>query len=144
MSSKEKKVKSSKGDDKKLGKKGDEVTIVVDRSNVESIVSPGAKTDPEFAGVDASKLNDALNGVAGDPNQGEENQETADDGKALTDATKLTEILVERYENCYIHCFFCFPMVIFSSLITDIPNCTYSKLILLIIVYFLTVARSDI
>ena len=60
----------SKADDKKQAKKGEEVIIVVDRSNVESVVSPGAKTDPEFVAVDASRLNDALSGVAADTKEG--------------------------------------------------------------------------
>ena len=99
MSSKDKKIKSSKADDKKQAKKGEEVIIVVDRSNVESFVSPGAKTDPEFVAVDASRLNDALSGVAADTKEGEENQESAGGEKPLSDATKLTEILVERLVN---------------------------------------------
>lgn len=97
MSTKDKKVKSSKGDDKKQPKKTDEVTIVVDRSNVESAVSPGGKTEQENAvELDAPGLNDTLNGMVTDANQELECQTKAEEEKPLSDATKLTEILVER------------------------------------------------
>ena len=95
---KDKKVKSSKADDKKQQKKHDEITIVVDRSNAESTISP-SKNDIEL-NVENSALTDEdlqnqLSNAEAKAAE-EEAQKQKEDEKPLSDATKLTEILVER------------------------------------------------
>lgn len=105
MSSKEKKVKSSKGDDRKQ-KKTDEVTIVVDRSNAESTVSP-TKPESNQNGdtLTANEDQQQLESNERKPTEDEVPQQL--DEKPLSDATKLTEILIERLVHTISYCHAC-------------------------------------
>lgn len=102
MSSKDKKVKSSKAEDKKLQKKGDEITIIVDRSNAESAASP-VKNDIDQGDNPATRSDEQVidHTLTDDVNIALEKHENGEVEKPLSDATKLTEILVERWANMY-------------------------------------------
>lgn len=94
MSSKDKKVKSSKED--KRQKKTEEVLIVVDRSNAESAASP-SKQDGEQNADTGGVNEDPQNHLTSNESNGADAESPKhEDEKPLSDATKLTEILVER------------------------------------------------
>jgi len=99
MSSKEKKLKTSKGEDKKSQKKGEEITILVDNSNTESIASP-AKIDHDNSGLESLALHRDESLVEQEDAK-KENDQLKDEKNELSDATKLTEILVERLDRSF-------------------------------------------
>lgn len=92
MSTKEKKAKSSKADDKRSQKKTEEVTIVVDSSTAESEVAKVEAT-PDDTSKDIEKTNGSplCDAEVTEP----EKQDEPVQG-LLADVNKLTEILVER------------------------------------------------
>lgn len=92
MSTKDKKIKSSKADDKKNQKKLDDAAIAVDRSNTESTPTKGKEDGGNTA-------ESSINGEAREVLQSapaEEEKSQQDEPVVLTDVNKLTEILVEK------------------------------------------------
>lgn len=101
MSTKDKKIKSSKADDKKSQKKSDDADVV-DRSNADSTLT---KEKEDGGNTVESSVNSDVKEVV-NPEITEIETTEQEDVIMLTDVNKLTEILVERYKYLVIAFFF--------------------------------------